>query len=582
MNIKMFYVGLCLALLLFFLPVTPIFAAVGIDISQGVVGSVVTVTGLQASQNYLVKWDGIVCAASMNPPSGSVTFTVPETTGSSHSVVVESPQGTPALSGVFTVIPAITISPESGTAGTTISVSGKGFAASETITVTYDGTTMKSDVAASTTGSWSTTFTAPASPGGARPVGASGTTTSAANVEKKNFTVKATIAVEPLSGSVGTAVTVKGSGFVASESGIKVIFDGKNMKTGIAADSAGSWSTTFNVPRSSGGDHVIDASGSTTSSTDIADVDFSVISGIGIDKSTVYVGDPIEIKGTGFGQNETGISVTIDGVVQGSSVTADENGEWSVSLNMPAGVNGAHTINARGNTTAANSALNRTITVLAKIALSPTGGNVGDAISVTGTGFRSDKTVAMTYGGDPVPTGASTDATGSFTASFKAPKGKHGAVNVVATGADGITASSTFAMETTSPPVPVITYPKSGKTVGIIGDTKVGFEWTDVTDPSGVYYDLQVASDQDFKNMVIDHSGLTTSEYKSTDAEVLSHGEYYWRIRAVDGAGNASEWTAATRLKAGFMALSTFIIILIVAVVLIAIVLRVRAVFSKR
>ena len=137
-------------------------------------------------------------------------------------------------------------------------------------------------------------------------------------------------------------------------------------------------------------------------------------------------------------------------------------------------------------------------------------------------------------------------------------------------------------METTAPPVPQITYPTSGKTVGFIGDAKANFEWKAVTDPSGVYYDLQLASDQNFKSIVFEHSGLTAPEYKSADTEVLPHGEYYWHLRAVDGAGNTSEWTAPARLKAGFMATSMLIIILVVAIVIVGIVLRARSVFFKR
>jgi len=580
-NTKTFYMGLCLALLMCFFLVAPVFAAVGIDLLQGPVGTVVTVSNLPPGQSYLVQWDGIVCAAGMMP-SGTVTFTVPETALGSHAVMVQSPQGTQVFTGMFTVVPGITISPESGAVGTTISTSGKGFATSESITVTYDGTSMSTGIAANSNGSWSTTFAVPASPGGTHQVGALGGVTSAINVTTKTFTVKPTIEVAPLSGSVDTAVTVRGSGFAASESGIKVIFDSKDMKTGIAAGSNGSWATTFNVPRTSGGDHVIDAWGSTTQAADIGDINFSVVSGISIDKNTAYVGDIINFRGTGFGQNETGISVTIDGVAMGSSIVADQNGEWSVSMSMPVCANGAHTINARGNMTAASSALNKTITILAKIVLNPATGNVDDTINVAGSGFGSNKNITITYGGDPVPTGASADATGSFTGSFKAPKGKHGDIKVVATGADGVTASSIFAMETVVPPVPQITYPTSGKTVGLIGDAKVNFEWKAVTDPSGAYYDLQLASDQDFKSVVFEHSGLAAPEYKSTDAEVLHHGEYYWRLRSVDGAGNTSEWTVSSRLKAGYISTSMLIMILIAAIVIIAIVLRARSVFFKR
>ena len=85
MNTKTFYMGLCLALVMCFFLVTPVFAAVGIDLLQGPVGTVVTVSNLPSGQSYLVQWDGLVSAAGMMA-SGTVTFTVPETAGGSHAV----------------------------------------------------------------------------------------------------------------------------------------------------------------------------------------------------------------------------------------------------------------------------------------------------------------------------------------------------------------------------------------------------------------------------------------------------------------------------------------------------------------
>jgi hypothetical protein len=302
----------------------------------------------------------------------------------------------------------------------------------------------------------------------------------------------------------------------------------------------------------------------------------AVAPSINIDHESVHVGDIINITGSGFGQDESGILVTFDGIAAGSNTMADDNGRWSVSIAMPACVNGVHTVAAHGNVTAATGVSNRTITVSAKIALSPASGNVGDTINVIGSGFSSGKKAVVTYGGVFMLEDVPVDSTGSFSDSFKAPGGKHGGVEVVATEADGISASSDFAMDTTPPSVPRVTSPTDGSMVGFIGDTKVNFDWTDVTDPSGVYYDLQIATDANFKDIVVQQSGLAVPEYKSTKAEALPHGEYYWRIRAVDGAGNTSDWTAPALLKAGFMSTTTLIIILVVVLLgVLAVVMRV-------
>jgi len=73
------------------------------------------------------------------------------------------------------------------------------------------------------------------------------------------------------------------------------------------------------------------------------------------------------------------------------------------------------------------------------------------------------------------------------------------------------------------------------------------FDWTDVTDPSGVTYTLEITG-------VLTERRLTSSTCTLTSGEALADGTYSWRVRAVDGSGNASAWsevwtfTVVTRL----------------------------------
>jgi hypothetical protein len=577
LKVRIFFLGLCLMVLFGLLAPVQVFA-VSVSPSQGIVGSTVTISDLTAYQTYLVQWDGVTYESGTVSSTGIVTFTVPEKVGGTHTVAIQNPSGTQILTSSFTVLPSISISSDNGTVGTSISVTGKGFAASEaSIKVIYDSSDVKTGITADSNGSWSTSFTAPASHAGTHTIDASGSTTAATSVGDESFTIEPAIAISPLSGGVGCTITATGSGFADAETGIKVTFDGTTMTTGGTADSNGAWSTTFNAPSTYSGSHTVDASGSTTSASDITDVSFTVVSGISIDKTSAYVGDVVNINGTGFGANES-IYITFDGINQGSSSNSDATGQWKTSLSVPATTNGAHTIGARGSTT---SATNMTLTVLAKIILSPTGGNVGDTVTISGTGFTGGKTISVTFGTVSVLNNINTDSSGSFTGTFKAPKGAGGEIKVVATDANNVSADAVFQMDKTPPPTPQIKSPANGATAGFVGSTRVDFEWAEVTDPSGVAYDIQVATDSDFKSMVLEHSGLTTAKYESTDTESLPQGEYYWRVRAVDGANNASDWTAATRFKAGRMSSSTLIIIGAVIVILFLVILRVRSVFFK-
>jgi hypothetical protein len=73
-------------------------------------------------------------------------------------------------------------------------------------------------------------------------------------------------------------------------------------------------------------------------------------------------------------------------------------------------------------------------------------------------------------------------------------------------------------------------------------------KWQDVTDPSGVTYSLEIAKDAAFNIMELQKDGLKLSEYTLTSQEVLGtvtkEKPYYWRVKAIDGANNQSEWSA--------------------------------------
>jgi len=575
-------VGLCLTLLLsfFLLPVIPVFAQ-SLDATEGIVGSTVTISDLEASETYRILWDDAIYKSGTVPSTGIVTFTVPETYGGNHTVKVQNPSGTQVLSSSFTVLPSISIDPDSGFVGDSVEVNGTGFADSESsIKILYDDSSVETGIDADEDGSWSASFTVPDSEAGIHKVDASGSETSASDVADVDFAIDPTITIDPTAGGVGCTVTVNGSGFDGNEKNIKVTFDATSIKSGITADSKGSWSTTFDVPDTYSGNHTIDASGSSTSASDIEDLSFTVESGISIDKTSVYVDDIVAVTGTGFGESETNIYVTFDGTNQGKSVKADATGKWKASLTIPAAINGIHSIDAHGSETDASSITDKTIKILAKITLSPNEGNVGDKVTINGSGFTARKKIAVTFGAVSVLDDISSDSSGSFNGTFDAPKGAGGDLEVTAKDASGASAATTFAMDETAPSQPHVESPASGDAVGFIGKTKVDFEWTEVTDPSGVSYDIQVATDSDFSGIVFEHSGLTTIEYKSTEAEALPQGEYYWRVRAVDGANNASDWVT-TQFKSGRISSTTGIIIGVVIVVLFLIVLRIRAIRSK-
>ncbi|MCX6009996.1 MAG: IPT/TIG domain-containing protein, partial [Chloroflexi bacterium] len=557
--------ALCLALLLALCFAAPAQAA-GMTPTAGVIGATVTISELTAG-SYSIKWDGVAVKQGTLPGGGSVTFTVPDACGGNHTVTVENPIGNSVFTGSFSVLPSIGINPNSGVIGDSVTVEGKGFAATESsIKVTYDGTDVKTGVSADSKGSWSTTFAVPSSAKGSHTVDASGSTTKAGDVPDVTLTVSPKITPSPVSGDVGTSVSVSGTGFGKDEGGIRVTYDGTDAKTGVSADSKGSWNVTFVVPNSIKGVHTIDASGASTKADEIPDVTFIVSSAVRIKPNSGYVGDSITIDGCGFGGSESGITVTLDGSVVKSDITANSEGCWTTSLAVPASTGGSHFIDAYSASTAAADVADAKLAILSKMAIEPTEGYVGCDIVVNGTGFGADKELTIKYDNVDVATKLVTDAKGNFQANVKAPKSLGGKHNITAADAGGTSASGVFMMETTSPSLPQIVSPKDGSRVGLFDRAAPTFDWIDVSDPSSVYYSLQVSSQSDFATTLLSKEDLVESKYTLTDAEALLRGKYYWRIKAVDGAGNDSGWTTPILVKIGLMPLWAFILVAVVAV----------------
>jgi hypothetical protein len=565
MKVKVFAPALCLALFLALCFAAPAQAA-GMTPTAGVIGATVTISELAAG-SYSIKWDEVEVKQGTLPGGGSVTFTVPDAYGGNHTVTVENPVGTPVFSASFYVLPSIGVSPNSGVAGDSVTVAGKGFANAEgSIKVTYDGTDMQTGITASDKGSWSATFSVPSSAKGSHTVDASGSTTEASDVPDVTLTVSPKISLSPASGGVGTSVTVSGTGFGKDEGSIRVTYDGTDAKTGVSADSKGSWNITLLVPSSIKGVHTIDVSGASTNADGVPDVTFFVSSAVGIKPESGYVGDSITINGCGFGGSESGITVTLDGNVVKSDIASNGEGCWTTSLAIPASTGGSHFIDAYSASTTAADVADAKLAILSKMVIEPAEGYVGCDIVVNGTGFGADKELTIKYDNVAVVTKLVTDAKGNFQASLKAPKSLGGKHNVTAADAGGASASGVFTMETTPPPLPQIVSPKDGNRVGLFDRVAPTFEWTGVSDPSGVNYSLQVSSQSDFATTLLSKEDLVESKYTLTESEALLRGKYYWRIKAVDGAGNDSGWTTPILVKVGLMPLWAFILVVVVAV----------------
>jgi parallel beta-helix repeat protein len=105
---------------------------------------------------------------------------------------------------------------------------------------------------------------------------------------------------------------------------------------------------------------------------------------------------------------------------------------------------------------------------------------------------------------------------------------------------DNWAGSFTLTIDTVAPPGPSLQAPLNGTTTN---DSTPTLKWTAITTENSwpVTYGLQVDNDPDFSSPEIYQSGLADNTY--TSITELVDGNYFWRVRAMDGAGNVGEWS---------------------------------------
>ncbi|UCH51271.1 MAG: IPT/TIG domain-containing protein [Chloroflexota bacterium] len=560
-----------------------------LSLSQGPVGtnvSIPSVTGYGLG-NYQLYWgetDQLIGQGEVQQGMATIAFIVPEAVRGKHKVTLKI--AGEFFNSEFTVTPSISLSIDQGTVDSNLTVTGRGFNANESnIQILYDNSPVETGIAASNKGSWQSTFKVPKSSRGQHTIDTTGTTPSS-EVEDKVFTIIPKIDANPSYGWVGTTVGVYGSGFASGETNIRVTYDGVTVKIGIAADASGSWQSSFSVPASSKGSHDIRAYGAITNEADLVAANFSVSPGIKLEPvsgyigGAIHVGDGLWVSGVGFEANESGIRVTFDGSLNISNIVADARGSWSDRLEIPLCSKGEHTIDASGEITRATDIVDAIVIVSPRIELNPASGAIGSDITVHGDGFAENQVITISYDGVQVSTNAATDNKGSFTTSFKVPESRAGDHTVTVTDATASVFSASVNVESTPPPIPNPIFPEAGGEFGFLNTTPITFNWTDVEDPSGVYYILEISPSANFAGTVIRKEGLTASEYTLTDNEGLTKGNYYWRVKAVDGADNQSEWTNGQLFEVG--GLNWWLILIIIAVVAVVIIIIWRLVSVSR
>ncbi|MBI4188759.1 MAG: hypothetical protein HY529_06100 [Chloroflexi bacterium] len=447
----------------------------------------------------------------------------------------------------FTVdaLPEVTITPVEGAVGIEVKVTGTSFAAGNSVTIKFDGAQVKTATSDSNGDFSNAAFAVPESYRGSHTLEVRDASDKLATA---TFTTKQSIIVTPTSGAAGDNVTVSGTGFAAAK-GITIKFDGIQVKTATTT-SVGSFSAvTFAAPAKGAGSYnvdVVDESGNSAS------LPFT-ISGVLVNLNPAAGESDISVTVTGSGfRASKPITITFN-KSNVATTTSDNSGAFTTTFKVPVLASATYKVTATDGT---NTAPEADFSIVTNAGISPatsaaSPGYVGMQLTVNGVGFTAGGTATVNYDGKPVVT-ATVGSDGKFSVNFKAPPSSDGGHIIIAT--DGTHSKQfAFTMESTPPSVPKPLKPE----MGIKAEKDTFFDWEDVPDdPSGITYTLQIANDKDFSSIVLEKTGLTRSEYTITGKErlksVSKDAPYYWRVKAVDGASNESQWSGTGSFYLGF------------------------------
>ena len=463
----------------------------------------------------------------------------------------------------------ITVSPHHAVPGEKVTVFGSNFTAEARVYVYYYRDTVREPIDYIETdddGDFQLTFEVPESYTGRHDVYAE----DEEDIDAYDYVdVEPGLTVEPEEGPVDTDVTVEGHGFSEDEQEIEVRYylDGNYtvVPDDIEADKDGWWEVSFQIPDSAQGSHTIDAEGQDSSFPEVQDVTFEVAPSISLDKYSGSVGESITMTGTGFVANERDITILFDGEAAETEIRTDSSGYWQESFQVPELARGTYNVTAEGEYTDKEDLDDLSFEIGPSLVLSPQQGHVGTNVTVTGGGFATSKNVIISYDGIQEAT-AQSNSKGSFSATFTVPESPHGVRQVTAEVEGTIEATKTFTMESDAPDVPELISPPDESRVGIIGKVRATFEWSAVSDPSGVRYDLQIATSADVASVggladpIVSVQGIVGTKYTLNATDALPYGTYYWIVQAIDGAENEGGWTEPVSLRAGLLPLWAFIV----------------------
>jgi hypothetical protein len=96
--------------------------------------------------------------------------------------------------------------------------------------------------------------------------------------------------------------------------------------------------------------------------------------------------------------------------------------------------------------------------------------------------------------------------------------------------------------DNSAPPTPSLTYPPDGEKTS---NQRPTFQWSSVSDPSGVKYWIYIASAN--SSPVVSVKGLTSTSF-TPSSDLPDKTTFYWWVLSADSAGNIGSWSSSRKI----------------------------------
>lgn len=457
----------------------------------------VTATNLEANRTTTFYFDNTSMGTTTSTVNGTaeLVFNIPDVNNTSNHLIRASNSAYAVASATVVVAtPAITVLPATSAVGTQVTITGTNFKAGGAVSFLFNGSSLTTDtsVTANGAGSFTTTFTVPASAAGSNTVKAYSYADLFAVATLTVSTPALTAA--PVTGPDGLPVYLSGTGFKANNT-VTFYVNNSLLSTTTTTNALGSFGVSVNLPEGlPAGAQTIRAQ---TDALNFANTTYTVVvAAVTTSPTAGAPGTRVTLNGSNFNPSKK-VFIKWNGgeiLADDKDLTTTAAGGFVATITIPTNY-GSGISQIEVSTSAKNTVVTSFTVTAPTLTLSATSGGPGTRLTVAGANFVGNSEITLKWDDmilRTTPTDIMTTPLGGFNAIFTVPNSSRGSHYVTATtGANAsINATTVFTISTPSISLSTSTgQPNTSISLSGTGFTPYGLVtllWDNRTELSGI------------------------------------------------------------------------------------------------